>query len=77
MAEHTGMFAKALAVVRDHDDPGPVEDGTTLELVNQPSQLFIKVGDAVVVGIASQSDLPRGKPELDQRVRVLTSAHWP
>ncbi len=29
VAEHAGMFAKALAVVRDDDDPGMVEDRAT------------------------------------------------
>ncbi len=57
VAEHAGMFAETLAVVRDDDEPGPVEDGTTLELVDQPSQLLIEVRDTIVVSVASQSDL--------------------
>ena len=51
------MFAKTLAVVRDEDHPGLVEDGPTFKLVDQPPQLLIQVGDAVIVSVASHREL--------------------
>ena len=69
--EHTGMFAEALAVVRGDDHPGPLEDRAAIELVDQPAELLVKVRDAVVVRVASEIDLMRGWPLLDQRTPIL------
>ena len=60
--EHAGLFAEALAVIRGDDHPGPLENGTAIELVDQPAELLIEVRDAVVVRVANESDLVRGRP---------------
>ena len=64
--EHAGMLAEALAVVRGDDHPGPLENGTAIELVDQPAELLVEIRDAVVVGVAAEIDLVRGRPVLDQ-----------
>ena len=47
--EHAGFFAETFAVIRGDDHPGPLENRTAIELVDQPAELLIEVRDAVVV----------------------------
>ena len=41
--EHAGFFAEAFAVIRGDDHPGPLENGTAIEFVDQPAELLIEV----------------------------------
>src|SRR5262249_18663582 len=64
--EHSRLFAKTLAVIRGDDHPGSLEEGTAIELVDQPAELLIEIGHAVVVGVASEIDLVLRRPVLAQ-----------
>lgn len=59
VAEHARVFTETLAVVRGDDQPGSIEDTSTLEFVEQLPELFIEVGDAIVVSGGDERDLLR------------------
>ena len=69
--EDAGLFAEALAVIRGDDDPGPLEDGTTSEFIDQTAELLVEIGDTVIVRVASEMDLLRRRPPLRQHQPVL------
>ena len=50
------VLAQALAMIRGHDDQGPLERATTLQFVEKNTQLFVDVPDTIIIGIASQSN---------------------
>ena len=45
------MLAETFPVVRGDDQPGPVQDTAAPQIVEQLADLFIEVGDAIVVSI--------------------------
>ena len=51
VAENAGVLAETFPVVRGDDQPGSVQDTTLPQLVQQLPDLFIEVGDAIVVSI--------------------------
>ena len=51
MAENAEVLAEAFPMVRGDDQPGSVQDTLAPELVEQLPDLFIKVGNAVIVSI--------------------------
>ena len=64
--EHAGVFAEALPVIGGDDHPGLLEEGTAIQLVDQEAELLVQVRDAVIVGIAGEIDLGRGRALIDQ-----------
>jgi hypothetical protein len=58
MTEDTGMLAEALAVVGGNDHPCRLEDCAPLQLVEQSTQFFIEVRDAVIIGVVDKRDIP-------------------
>ena len=76
--EHAGLFAEALAMIRRDDDPGSLEDGTAIELVDQSPELLIEIRDAIVVAVAAEVDLfwegrPLGHQQTQSRITPLRS----
>ena len=57
MAE-VAMIAERFPVVRGDDHQRVVEKPLALELVEQPPELFIEEGDAIVVAVAGHRDVP-------------------
>src|SRR5262245_47957065 len=58
------VLAEALAMVRGDDHPGPLERSEVPQIVEQQADLLIEVGDAAIVGVASEGDLLRPKRAL-------------
>ena len=56
MAEDIRVFAEAFAVVGNDDQPGVFENAASVERVDQFTDLFVEIGDAVVVGVGSELD---------------------
>ena len=73
--EHAGMLAETFPVVRGDDQPGPVEDVTAVELVDQPAELLVEIRDAVVVGGANEGILAHGEPPLVDSTPVFDEIH--
>ena len=61
MAEYAVMLSEALTVVRGDYDPRPFQYSAARQLVGQLAKLFVESGDAIVVGVAGKSNLPRCK----------------
>jgi hypothetical protein len=61
MKEHPGMLAEVFTVVARDDHPSPLKNRPALELVQQLTELLIEISNAVVVSVASQSDLSLGR----------------
>ncbi len=57
MAE-AAMIAELLPMVRGDDHHGVVEQPLDSQFLEQPTELFIEEGDAVVVAIAGHLDVP-------------------
>ena len=51
MAENTEVLTEAFPMVRRYDQPGSVQYTLPLELVEQLPDLFIKIGNAVIISI--------------------------
>ena len=58
------MLAEVLAVVGRHDHQGLLQAAATSQLVEEPAELFVEVGEAVIIGVAHH-------PELSRRHRAL------
>ena len=52
------MIAERFSVVRGDDHQCVVEESSSLQLVEQPTELFIEERDAIVVAVAGQQDVP-------------------
>ena len=61
MPEDAWMLAEAFAVVRGDDQPCTLEASAVFQLVDQTTQAFVEVGDAVVISIGGQGDLLVGR----------------
>ena len=60
------MFAQALAMVGCDNDQCSIEDATTLQVVEQRAELFIQIGQAIIISIASQVQVALGQALLVQ-----------
>ena len=56
------MLAEALTVIGRDNQPCPLEHPPVLEFVDQLTQLFVETGETVIVRVASEGDLPFGRP---------------
>ena len=56
MAKGIRMLAEAFAVVGNDDQPGVFENAASVERIDQFTNLFVEIGNAVVVGIGSESN---------------------
>ena len=50
------VLAEVLAVVGRDDDQRVLEHAPAVELVEEPAELLVEVGDAVVVGVAGEPE---------------------
>ena len=50
------MLAETFAVVGNDDQPGVFENAASVERIDQFTNLFVEIGNAVVVGIGSESN---------------------
>ena len=54
------MLAEAFAVVGNDDQPGVFENAALAKRVDQFANLFVEIGNAVVVGICEAKATPEG-----------------
>src|SRR5262249_33589974 len=54
VAQNASRLAETLPVVRGDDQPGLSQSTAALQVVDQFTDLFIEVGDAVVIGIGGE-----------------------
>ena len=68
------MLPESFAVIGGDDHQRVVENATTLQLVEELTQLLVQITKTTVVAISNQGDVRRGQPEL---VNVDTSRRLP
>ena len=61
MNEHAGVFPEALPMVAGDDHPGSLENRPPFELIEELAQSLVEIGEAIVVCVASEADLPLGR----------------
>ena len=64
------VLAELLAVVRGDDHVRVLQEPTPLQLVEQATELVVEEGDAIMVTVAGQPDVPPDDPVLVHRREI-------
>ena len=60
------VLPQPFAMIRSHDQQGPIEDASALQFIEQLAQFFVQVGETIIVGVMGQCLKVRVQMELVQ-----------